>query len=373
MPGPRDRSVKSAMPIRFRFISAAIFAALAGMPAGIGCGKSEPPHPPPAAAATTPEINLDSALTAAITDARAWLGDSAAPPMAALQDSLAAVASVYASNIAAISPPESAVAFIREIIYQRWAIAFDSAQDSLPNLLPQCVLMRKRGACLGVSLLYLLLAQRLHLPLYGVVIPGHFFVRYDRSGARINLEPNRGGFVYTDERYRMKYAVPAYAPYYMRNLTNAEVMAVFYFNLGNSARSLGKDGAAAACFGRAVGLMPGFIEARGNLALALDAMGKADSAIVILDGAQRMQPENAGIAANLGVLYLKSGKPKAAHDVYETALSRAAEDPDLLYGMAAACYASGNRRAAETWAVKCLNVKPGDERPRKLLEELRER
>jgi len=359
--------------MRFRFINAAIFAALAGMPAGIGCGKGEPRHPPPEAAATTPEINLDSALTAAITDARAWLGESAAPPMAALQDSLAAVASVYALNIAAISPPESAVAFIREIIYQRWAIAFDSAQDSLPNLLPQCVLMRRRGACLGVSLLYLLLAERLGLPLHGVVIPGHFFIRYERSGARINLEPNRGGFVYTDERYRIKYAVPSYAPYYMRDLAPAEVMAVFYFNLGNIARLMGKPGPATECFRRASAAMPGFIEARGNLALALDAQGKSDSAIILLQEARRMQPENAGIAANLGALYLKAGKPKAARDVYATALSRAPEDLDLLYGMAAACYAYGNRRAAETWAEKCLKVRPGDERPRKMLEELRGR
>jgi regulator of sirC expression with transglutaminase-like and TPR domain len=358
------------MLMRPRFINAAILAALAGMAAGIGCGKSKSPHPAPAA---VPEIKLDSALAAAMTDARAWLGESAAPPMAALEDSLAAAATTCAPRIAAISPPESAITIVREIIYKRWAIAFDSAQDSLPNLLPQCVLMRKRGACLGVSLLYLLLAERLHLPLYGVVMPGHFFIRYDRNGARINLEPNRGGFVYTDERYRMKYAVPPYASYYMRDLAPAEVMAVFYFNLGNIARSMGKDSAAAACFGSAAGLMPGFIEARGNLALALDAQGKSDSAIALLDGARRMQPENTGIIANLGALYLKAGKPKAARDVYETALSRAAEDPDLLYGMAAACYASGTRRAAEKWAEKCLQVKPGDERSRKLLEELRRR
>ena len=43
------------------------------------------------------------------------------------------------------------------------------------------VLDKKRGYCLSLSILYLSIGERLGLDLYGVVVPGHFFVRYDKN------------------------------------------------------------------------------------------------------------------------------------------------------------------------------------------------
>ncbi|WP_041462280.1 transglutaminase family protein [Chlamydia caviae] len=58
---------------------------------------------------------------------------------------------------------------------------------------------RKFGVCLGVSSLYLSLAQRLELPLESVTPPGHIYLRY--GGGKINIETTAGGRHLPTEQY----------------------------------------------------------------------------------------------------------------------------------------------------------------------------
>lgn len=62
------------------------------------------------------------------------------------------------------------------------------------------VLDSRRGVCLGVSILYACLAQRLNLPLELITPPGHIFVRYKDGDTEINVETTmRGVHVDSDE------------------------------------------------------------------------------------------------------------------------------------------------------------------------------
>jgi regulator of sirC expression with transglutaminase-like and TPR domain len=63
------------------------------------------------------------------------------------------------------------------------------------------VLDANSGTCFGLSSLYLAIAERLNLPLYGVVIPYHFFVRYDNGEFCRNIETTKNGTVLFDEYY----------------------------------------------------------------------------------------------------------------------------------------------------------------------------
>ncbi|AFS28181.1 transglutaminase family protein [Chlamydia psittaci] len=58
---------------------------------------------------------------------------------------------------------------------------------------------RKFGVCLGVSSLYLSLAQRLDLPLESVTPPGHIYLRY--GGGKVNIETTAGGRHLPTEHY----------------------------------------------------------------------------------------------------------------------------------------------------------------------------
>lgn len=69
------------------------------------------------------------------------------------------------------------------------------------TLLPS-VIDSRRGVCLGVSILYLSLAQRLSLPLEAITPPGHIYVRYaSPKGDITNIETTARGIDVPSEMY----------------------------------------------------------------------------------------------------------------------------------------------------------------------------
>lgn len=63
------------------------------------------------------------------------------------------------------------------------------------------VLDSRRGVCLGVSILYLCLAQRLALPIEMITPPGHIYVRYCSGEKVINIETTARGIHVDSEEY----------------------------------------------------------------------------------------------------------------------------------------------------------------------------
>jgi regulator of sirC expression with transglutaminase-like and TPR domain len=58
------------------------------------------------------------------------------------------------------------------------------------------VLDERTGNPINLSLLYILLARRLRLPIAGIGLPGHFICRYQSNAAELFLDPfNRGKFL----------------------------------------------------------------------------------------------------------------------------------------------------------------------------------
>ncbi|HSX12295.1 MAG TPA: transglutaminase family protein, partial [Rhabdochlamydiaceae bacterium] len=106
--------------------------------------------------------------------------------------------------------PKQATAIdkIREInrfIFQEMRFRFPPhslyAKDiDLYTFLPS-VLDNRQGVCLGVSILYLCLAQRLDLPLEIITPPGHIFVRWENGTEAINIETTARGINPPDETY----------------------------------------------------------------------------------------------------------------------------------------------------------------------------
>jgi regulator of sirC expression with transglutaminase-like and TPR domain len=101
--------------------------------------------------------------------------------------------------------PEIKIRAINSFIFEEMRYRFPPhslyAKDiDLYTFLPS-VLDSRRGVCLGVSILYLCLAQRLDLSLETITPPGHIYVRY-RSGNRIlNIETTARGVHLDSEEY----------------------------------------------------------------------------------------------------------------------------------------------------------------------------
>ncbi|GAJ11882.1 unnamed protein product [marine sediment metagenome] len=96
---------------------------------------------------------------------------------------------------ARLSPQAEAqriVAIFNECLFEEKgyssAVSFDPEYYFLSS-----VIENRQGSCLGLSLLYLALAERIGLPLYGVSAPDHTFVRYDDGKKRINIETTKKG------------------------------------------------------------------------------------------------------------------------------------------------------------------------------------
>jgi len=107
-----------------------------------------------------------------------------------------------------LSPQATNEEKIREInrfIFQEMQFRFPPhslyAHDiDLYTFLPS-VLDNRQGVCLGVSILYLSLAQRLDLPLEIITPPGHIFLRYREKETIINIETTARGVNFPTEIY----------------------------------------------------------------------------------------------------------------------------------------------------------------------------
>ncbi|MEO7670003.1 MAG: transglutaminase family protein [Polyangia bacterium] len=175
-------------------------------------------------------------------------------------------------------------------------------RDELRFLLLPSVVQERRGGCVGLSGLYLALGERLDIPLSGILVPGHFFVR--AAGARPrNAELLRRGEAMPDQWYRKKYgpwddATSAY----LRPLTLDEVMAVHWFNAGNQRRDAGDLPAAARAYRRALDDFPAFAEAAASLGAVEQLQGDLAGAANAYRAAARARPDLPGLARNLSVL-----------------------------------------------------------------------
>ncbi len=94
---------------------------------------------------------------------------------------------------------------INRFIFQEMQFRFPPhslyANDiDLYTFLPS-VLDSRQGVCLGVSILYLALAQRLDLPLEIITPPGHIYVRYNNGSKIINIETTSRGVDLPSELY----------------------------------------------------------------------------------------------------------------------------------------------------------------------------
>ena len=94
-----------------------------------------------------------------------------------------------------------AIEVINQYLYDDLGFTTVPNADNPEDLFLHTVLDQRRGYCLSLSILYLSLAERLGLPIYGVVVPGHFFVRYDDGKVRFNIEATNRGRSLPDEYY----------------------------------------------------------------------------------------------------------------------------------------------------------------------------
>lgn len=109
---------------------------------------------------------------------------------------LDAMAARIADSVPAGAAPDRLAVALRRAIVTDLGFVGDPGRPAEPeDSYLDRVLQRKRGLPILLSVVWILLGQRLGLPIRGVNFPGHFLVCVDAPGARVFVDPFHGGAI----------------------------------------------------------------------------------------------------------------------------------------------------------------------------------
>jgi len=271
------------------------------------------------------------------------------------------------------------VSAFRRVLLVEERFTYDKSSADPGNYLLESVLARKKGNCLGLSLVYLALADRLGIPFRGVYVPSHCFVRYEGNGARVNVEFAEGGASWADDRYRREFRISLGRPYLL-SLAPAEMLGVFlktlgagysrkgreedalrlyeeagrlypglpdvHYNAGVSLQKLERLDEAAGKYRRALDLDPEMAAARDNLSILLARKGRYDEAIEEARRAVELEPWNAASRGNLAAAYCGCGRLDEGIREYRMAVEIDPGNRKVQSGLTRAYFAKGSYREA---------------------------
>jgi len=203
----------------------------------------------------------------------------------------------------------------RRILLIEEGFTYDKSASDPQNYLLEAVLARKKGNCLGLSMLWLALADRLGLPFRGVYVPSHCFVRYEGKDGRRNVELAEGGASWGDDRYRREFRIRPGRPYLL-SLSSAEMLGVYLKSLGAGYSRKGREEDALRLYGEAGRLYPGLPDAHFNAGVSLQKLGRLDEAAGKYRRALDLDPEMAAARDNLSIILAQKG-------LYEEAIAEA--------------------------------------------------
>ena len=275
------------------------------------------------------------------------------------------------SRLFMVTDAEAIVREMNALIFDKWGITFIDDRNNSDYLFPHNVLQKRQGSCVGISLLYLLVAEKNGTPLFGVLVPGHFYERFDDGKSVINIEMMRHGEDMPNRWYRQRFGISDTTLYDMRNLKWSEAAAVLDYNIGTLFLRQKVYERAIFFLEKSIAGMPSFAEAEGNCALALNSAGKSREALVHLVALKKKYPSLPNIDGNIASLQLSCNDFQAALRTYDALLEKDPADPDYLYGKGLALYRLNNLDEAEHVLQAVVNTPSDSGRSEKLLQTVR--
>ncbi len=202
--------------------------------------------------------------------------------------------------------PKSIIDIINEFLFDE--LGFVYVQTGNPeDLYLNKVIDRRKGNCVGLSVLYLSIAERLSLPLSGVNVPDHIFVRYDDGKKKINIETGYKGMNLPDSFY-MSNSIEQFDQKsvehgcYLQNLSTKEVISNILLNRAKIRRENGDHKGALDDCDKAVLLNPKNPAAYCNRGVIHEKMGMFSDAIKSYDVAISLNRKYASAYYNRGSL-----------------------------------------------------------------------
>lgn len=219
--------------------------------------------------------------------------------------------------------PSAVIKIINDYLFTEKRFKYDKDVHFLNE-----VLDKRRGSCIGLSTLYIILTGRLDLPVYPVNVPRHVFVRFSDGEIRINIELMNSGEHIPDEQYIKNLRIGDKAVrggIYLNNLTIKEFYALILNNRGNLRRLNGEFEDAEKDFTLAISLYPEFVDAYYSRGLTNAETGKYDKGIKDCTKALNLDPDCFYAYMNRGIAHHRKGEYAKALADYNRAISLAPE------------------------------------------------
>ncbi|TES85230.1 tetratricopeptide repeat protein [Candidatus Aerophobetes bacterium] len=232
------------------------------------------------------------------------------------------------TQIAPEDGPDKIVSLVNQYLFEeRTYSSFGSAGPDRTKKLEDSalpyVIQNGQGDCLGLSLLYLALAERLGLPFYGVVATTHVFVRYQDEKKTINIETTDSGEQHKDIYYEKRFMLhPSYRNhgFYLRSLLKREVIGVFLADLGVAYHKKAMCDKAIAQYRKALEINPHHAEVHYNLGRACGDKEMYEEEISEYRKAIELNPNHAKAHYALGIAYGKKGMSEEEISEYRKAI-----------------------------------------------------
>ena len=217
--------------------------------------------------------------------------------------------------------------------YKFQAPAEDTANSNYESYnLMHFLIDYRQGVCMSLSLLYLSIAQRSALPVYGVVAPGHFFVRYDDQGTMINIETTqRGKSASNDDYYKQYPNLDSEETLYFKNLTNKETIGCYLNNLGTLFINKKNYDEGIKLLRFANICAPHFSEPYINIGKAYLDMRQYDEAIKAFSDGLLFNKRHSQLLKGLGIVYFQTQQYDKALEELKIAVAVNGKDSVIHY------------------------------------------
>lgn len=197
---------------------------------------------------------------------------------------------------------------LNDYFFQELGFSYaDQAAGEADNLWVSRVLESRQGQCLSLSVIYLSLAEKAGIPVKGVLVPGHFFVRYETPSGHVNIELTQGGIIRDDLSYVLEFGSTK-NPNYFRPLEKHEVFAVYVSNMALTFQRSGREEEAIRLYREAVQLLPHFWNAQSALSNLLGRRGELEEAVSLSRSVIAENPSNGLAHRNLAIAGFMKGQ-----------------------------------------------------------------
>lgn len=221
-----------------------------------------------------PEAKIDTGI-AALTFAKEVYPEVNVGAYSQQIDGLASEASQFVDRYGKYDP-DSVIRAINSWYYRVHLVQYDKtpgAREKQENFFINGILDSKRGQCVTLPMLYMVIAQRLGYPVYAVMAPEHTFLRFtDPTLKEQNIDLSSGAGYSSDAEYAYKLNISAQgikSGAYLRTLTKRQYLGVLL----------------------------------QQNAIVFSRRGKIDRAILYFEKAHEIDPKNVYFAKNLSSLW----------------------------------------------------------------------